>query len=168
MWCKFQVEKKSEETRSISSWREENHSSVIRGMSEVQQNTSNSWEKKSILMSYLWASSFSNELITIYFHESSKHISHRLKLLEWTKISDLETTFFDLKVGVKSCLEFFILKFTEPLWPSEIPANLPGQSSLSRQMFLYWAAATFDRYYIGQKQGKDFAKRCGLLRIYEL
>jgi hypothetical protein len=27
-------------------------------------------------------------------------------------------------------------------WPSEIPANLPGQFSLSGQIFLNWAAAT--------------------------
>ena len=27
---------------------------------------------------------------------------------------------------------------------------------------------TFDWHYIGQKQGEDFAKFCGLLRIYEL
>jgi hypothetical protein len=26
--------------------------------------------------------------------------------------------------------------------PSEIPANLPGQFSLSGQIFLHWAAAT--------------------------
>ena len=34
---------------------------------------------------------------------------------KWTKISDLETNIFELKVGVKSGLQFFILKFTEPL-----------------------------------------------------
>ena len=27
---------------------------------------------------------------------------------------------------------------------------------------------TFDWHYIGQKEGEDFAKFCGLLRIYEL
>jgi hypothetical protein len=27
-------------------------------------------------------------------------------------------------------------------WPSEIPANLPGQFNLSGQIFLHWAAAT--------------------------
>ena len=27
---------------------------------------------------------------------------------------------------------------------------------------------TFDSHYIGQKYGEDFAKFCGLLRIYEL
>ena len=30
---------------------------------------------------------------------------------KWTKISDLETNIFDLKMMVKSGLEFFILKF---------------------------------------------------------
>jgi hypothetical protein len=29
-----------------------------------------------------------------------------------------------------------------PRWPSEIPANLPDQFSLSGQIFLHWAAAT--------------------------
>ena len=38
---------------------------------------------------------------------------------------------------MKSGLEEIILKFHVPL-----PANLPGQFSLSGQMFLYWAAAT--------------------------
>ena len=32
--------------------------------------------------------------------------------------------------------------FEIPRWPSEIPANLPGQFSLSGQIFLHWAAAT--------------------------
>ena len=32
--------------------------------------------------------------------------------------------------------------FEIPPWPSEIPANLPGQFSLSGQIFLHWAAAT--------------------------
>ena len=41
---------------------------------------------------------------------------------------------------VKSGLELFILKFTEP--SSEIPANIPGQFNLSGQIFLHWAAAT--------------------------
>ena len=40
---------------------------------------------------------------------------------------------------VKSGLEFFISKSCAP---SEIPANLPGQFSLTGQIFLHWAAAT--------------------------
>ena len=32
--------------------------------------------------------------------------------------------------------------FEIPRWPSEIPANLQGQFSLSGQIFLHWAAAT--------------------------
>ena len=35
-------------------------------------------------------------------------------------------------------------------------------------IFLQTLHLTFDWYYIGQKQGEDFAKFCGLLRIYEL
>jgi hypothetical protein len=48
---------------------------------------------------------------------------------------------------VKSGLEFFILKFYQPLWPSEMPANLPGQFSLSGQIFLHWAAATLKGHF---------------------
>ena len=33
---------------------------------------------------------------------------------KWTKISSLEINIFDLKMMVKSGLEFFILKFSEP------------------------------------------------------
>ena len=34
---------------------------------------------------------------------------------KWTKISSLRINIFDLKMMVKSGLEFFVLKFTEPL-----------------------------------------------------
>ena len=36
--------------------------------------------------------------------------------------------------------------------PSEIPANLPGQFSLSGQIFLHWAAATLKG--LGELQNK--------------
>ena len=50
---------------------------------------------------------------------------------KWTRISALEITIFGLKMMVKSGLDFFfILKAL-----SEIPANLPGQFSLSGQIF---------------------------------
>jgi hypothetical protein len=41
---------------------------------------------------------------------------------------------------VKRGLEIFF--FEIPRAPSEIPANHPGQFSLSEQIFLHWAAAT--------------------------
>ena len=41
---------------------------------------------------------------------------------------------------VKSGLDFFYFEIQRA--PSEIPANLPGQFSLSGQIFLHWAAAT--------------------------
>ena len=41
---------------------------------------------------------------------------------------------------VKSGLDFFYFEIL--LAPSEIPTNLPGQFSLSGQIFLHWAAAT--------------------------
>ena len=41
---------------------------------------------------------------------------------------------------MKSGLEFFYFEIL--LAPSEIPANLPGQFSLSGQKILHWAAAS--------------------------
>ena len=43
---------------------------------------------------------------------------------------------------VKSGLVFFLFFFEILLAPSELPANLPGQFSLSGQLFLHRAAAT--------------------------
>ena len=40
---------------------------------------------------------------------------------------------------VKSSLEFLYFEIQQA--PSEIPANLPGQFSLSGHIFLHWAAA---------------------------
>ena len=40
----------------------------------------------------------------------------------------------------KSGLEFFYFEIEQA--PSEIPANQPGQFSLSGPIFLHWAAAT--------------------------
>ena len=57
-----------------------------------------------------------------------------------TKISSLEIDIFGLKMRVKSGLEFFYFEIERA--PSEIPANLLGQFSLSGQIFLHWAAAT--------------------------
>ena len=47
-------------------------------------------------------------------------------------------TIFGLKMVVKSGLDF--LNFEIERAPSEIPANLPGQFSLSGPIFLHWAA----------------------------
>ena len=52
-----------------------------------------------------------------------------LKTVEKVKICDYEKW--------SRIFDFEIL-----LAPSEIPANLPGQFSLSGQIFLHWAAAT--------------------------
>ena len=49
--------------------------------------------------------------------------------LEWAKISGLETNIFELKMMV-IFFNFLIL-----LVPSELPANLQGQFSLSWQVF---------------------------------
>ena len=49
-------------------------------------------------------------------------------------------TIFGLKMMVKSGLEKNY--FEIPRAPSEIPANQPGQFSLSGKFFLHWAAAT--------------------------
>ena len=44
---------------------------------------------------------------------------------------------------VESGLDFFYFEIHRA--PSEIPANLPGQFSLSGQIFMHWAAATLKR-----------------------
>ena len=49
-------------------------------------------------------------------------------------------TIFDLKMMVKSVLEFFYFEILRAT--SEIPPNLPGQFSHYGQTFLHWAAAT--------------------------
>jgi hypothetical protein len=53
---------------------------------------------------------------------------------------------------VKSGLEFFYFEIHRA--PSEITANLPGQFSLSRQIFLHWAAATLKG--LSEFQNKKF------------
>jgi hypothetical protein len=50
-------------------------------------------------------------------------------------------TIFGLKMMVKSGLEFFILKLNKRA-PSEIPANLLDQFSLSGLIFLHLAAVS--------------------------
>ena len=61
-------------------------------------------------------------------------------LYKWTKISSLEMDIFGLKMMKKSGLGFFYFEIQRA--PSKIPANLPGQFSLSGPFFLHWAAAT--------------------------
>ena len=58
----------------------------------------------------------------------------------WTKISSLEIIIFGLKMMVKRGLESLYFEILRA--PSEIPANLPGQFSLSGQISLHWATAT--------------------------
>ena len=53
---------------------------------------------------------------------------------------------------VKSGLVFF--HFEILLAPSEIPANLPGQFSLSGQIFLHWAGATMKGSRISKKKSR--------------
>ena len=48
------------------------------------------------------------------------------------KISGLEPNIFELKMMVTSDLDFFYFEILLP--PSELPANLPGQFSLSWQL----------------------------------
>jgi hypothetical protein len=56
---------------------------------------------------------------------------------------------------VKSGLDFFYFEIHQA--PSEMPANLPGQFSLSGQIFfLHWAAATLKG--LGEFQNKQDSK----------
>ena len=69
---------------------------------------------------------------------------------KWTKISSLEITIFDLKMMVKSGLEFFILKFTKPLQRYLLICQ--ANSVFLGRFFLHWAAATLKR--LGEFQNK--------------
>ena len=53
---------------------------------------------------------------------------------------------------VKSGLELFYFKISGAT--SDIPTNLPGQFSLSGQIFLHWTAATLKG--LGEFQNKKF------------
>ena len=67
-----------------------------------------------------------------------------------TRILSLEIDIFELKMMVKSSLEFLYFEIQQA--PSEIPANLPGQFSPIGQIFLHRAAATLKG--LGQFQNK--------------
>jgi hypothetical protein len=60
-----------------------------------------------------------------------------LSFNKWIKISSLEITIFDLRI--KSGLEFFVLKFTEPLQSCCCPVqkNLPRKAELAWQVSRY-------------------------------
>jgi hypothetical protein len=62
------------------------------------------------------------------------------------KLLPLEMTFFGLKI--------IIFYFEIERAPSEIPAILPGQFSLSGPIFLHWAAAILK--WLVQFQNKKF------------
>ena len=66
---------------------------------------------------------------TVNFQHTSQNSFNK-----WTKISSLEIDIFDLKMMVKSGLEFFILKFTKPLQS----CCCPVQKNLHRKAELAW------------------------------
>ena len=68
----------------------------------------------------------------------------------------LETTILGLKIVVKNGQDFFIIILKTYVPFSEIPANLPGQFSLSGQIFLHWAAATL-KGLVGFQNKKNWA-----------
>ena len=67
-------------------------------------------------------------LISIHTTQNSQN--------KWTKISGLKTNIFELKMMVKSGLEFFILKFYQPLQSCCCPVQkkLPGKAELAWQV----------------------------------
>ena len=71
---------------------------------------------------------------------------------KWTKILSLEINIFDLKMMVKSGLEFFYFEIHQA--PSEITAKLPGQFSHSGQILFHWAASILKG--LGEFQKKKF------------
>ena len=60
---------------------------------------------------------------------------------KWTKISGLETNIFELKMMVKSGLEFFVLKFYQPLQS----CCYPVQKKLPRKAELAWQVSRYLR-----------------------
>ena len=81
---------------------------------------------------------------------SRAHTSYN-SFYKWTKISSLEITIFLQKNDDEKWSRFL---FEIHRAPSEIPANLPGQFSLSGQIFLHWAAVTLKG--LGKFQNKKF------------
>jgi hypothetical protein len=57
----------------------------------------------------------------------------------WTKILSLKIDIFGLKIKMKSSLENFILKFTEPLLSCccRVQKNLPKKAELAWQVSRY-------------------------------
>ena len=77
-----------------------------------------------------------------YRFDDSSFTPARTLSISGLKSRVLKLPFFNLKMMMKNGLDFF---FEIHRAPSEIPANLPGQFSLSGQIFLHWEAATLRR-----------------------
>ena len=74
--------------------------------------------------------------------------SNQVELFQWTKISSLEITVFDLKMMVKSGLEFFYFEIHQA--PSEIPANLPGSFFYTGKQQLLKGSVNFKMKILGR------------------
>ena len=70
---------------------------------------------------------------------------------KWTKISSLEINIFGFKNDSE---KWYRIYFEIHQAPSEIPADLPGQFSLSGQIFLHWSAVILKG--LGEFQNKKF------------
>ena len=76
----------------------------------------------------------------IFFHKTGgwgctpARIYHK-----WTQISSLEINIFEINHISLICLEFFILKFTEPLqsYCCPVQINMPRKTELARQLSRY-------------------------------
>ena len=86
-------------------------------------------------------------LIVKFEETMHKHTSQN-SFNKWTKISSLEITIFDLKMKVKSGLEFFILKFTKPLQSCCCPVqkNLLRKAELARQVSRYLLRGSMEHF----------------------
>ena len=74
-----------------------------------------------------------------YYHFFYTLHTSQESLYKWTKILSLEIDIFGLKMMMKSGLEFFILKFTEPLQSCCCPVqkNLSRKAELAYQVNRY-------------------------------
>ena len=75
--------------------------------------------------------------------KKTTHTPPRSHRISWLKSQVLKPTFLEFKMMVESGLEFFYFEIS--LAPPEIPANLPGQFSLSVQIFFALGSSNSER-----------------------
>ena len=78
-----------------------------------------------------------NLLFSSYFNINNIFHTSQNSFNQWTKISSLDISIYELKYDGKKWSRIY---FEIDRAPSEIPAKLPGQFGHSGQIFLHWVA----------------------------